>query len=64
MAAFDLVVSWGVLTVACKDRLELLGVMQKLYQSLKQDGKALLLKPIHQGFLHRVLNMTLGVSLK
>jgi 2-polyprenyl-3-methyl-5-hydroxy-6-metoxy-1,4-benzoquinol methylase len=22
MAAFDLVVSWGVLTVACKDRLE------------------------------------------
>jgi hypothetical protein len=38
--------------------------MQKLYQSLKQDDKALLLEPIHQGFLHRVLNMTLGVSLK
>jgi 2-polyprenyl-3-methyl-5-hydroxy-6-metoxy-1,4-benzoquinol methylase len=57
VAAFDLVVSWGVLTVACKDRLELLDVMKKLYRSLKLDGKALLLEPIHRGFLHRVLNM-------
>jgi 2-polyprenyl-3-methyl-5-hydroxy-6-metoxy-1,4-benzoquinol methylase len=57
MAAFDLVVSWGVLTVACRDRLELLDIMQKLYQSLKQNGKAVFLEPIHQGFLHRVLNM-------
>jgi SAM-dependent methyltransferase len=62
VAAFDLVVSWSVLTVACKDRLELSDVMKKLYRSLKQDGKALLLEPIHHGFLHRVLGLDHGVG--
>ncbi len=57
--AFDILLSWGALTVACRDREDLLNVMHRLWKSLNPGGKALLLEPIHKGFLHRVLNMDL-----
>ncbi|MGR8978614.1 MAG: class I SAM-dependent methyltransferase [Gammaproteobacteria bacterium] len=55
--AFDIVVSWGSITVACRNRGELAQLMEKLFEALKPGGEILLLEPIHQGFLHRVLNM-------
>ncbi|NJP08456.1 MAG: class I SAM-dependent methyltransferase [Leptolyngbyaceae cyanobacterium RU_5_1] len=57
-SGFDILVSWGSITVACKNRVELLDVMPRLRKSLRSNGKALFLEPIHKGFLHRVLNMT------
>jgi 2-polyprenyl-3-methyl-5-hydroxy-6-metoxy-1,4-benzoquinol methylase len=55
--AFDLVVSWGSITVACRTQMELLDCMKRLRASLKPKGRALFLEPVHKGFLHRVLNM-------
>lgn len=54
---FDILVCWGSITVACRNRTELFDAMIRLRQSLKPEGKALFLEPIHSGFLHRVLNM-------
>jgi len=54
---FDLLVSWGSITIASKNRDELFNIMLRLSKSLKPHGKAILLEPIHTGFLHRVLNM-------
>lgn len=56
-ALFDMVISWGSVTLACKNREELLNVMRRLRKALRPDGKMLLLEPIHKGILHRVLNM-------
>jgi SAM-dependent methyltransferase len=47
-SAFDILVSWGTLAIACKNGDELLKVMHRLCKSAR---------PIHKGFLHRVLNM-------
>jgi SAM-dependent methyltransferase len=55
---FDLVVSWGSLAVACKSRLELLDAMTRIRSALTAPGRVLLLEPIHKGFLHRVLNLS------
>lgn len=54
---YDTLVSWGVITVACRSRDELKDVLTRLHRSLKPGGQALFLEPIHQGFLHRVLDM-------
>jgi 2-polyprenyl-3-methyl-5-hydroxy-6-metoxy-1,4-benzoquinol methylase len=54
---YDYVVSWGTITIACKNRIELLDVLTRLHRSLKPQGKMLLMEPIHKGFLHRVLNI-------
>jgi 2-polyprenyl-3-methyl-5-hydroxy-6-metoxy-1,4-benzoquinol methylase len=57
--SFDLIISWGTIAVACKDREDLYEVMVKIRKSLRDQGKVFLLEPIHRGFLHRVLNMGL-----
>ncbi len=54
---FDLVVSWGTLTIACRERAQLEDVMRRLRRALKPGGRVLLLEPIHKGPLHRVLKM-------
>jgi 2-polyprenyl-3-methyl-5-hydroxy-6-metoxy-1,4-benzoquinol methylase len=54
---FNVVVSWGSIAVACKNRDELTETLRRLHHSLQPGGRALLLEPIHQGFLHRVLDM-------
>jgi 2-polyprenyl-3-methyl-5-hydroxy-6-metoxy-1,4-benzoquinol methylase len=56
--AYDVVLCWGVLTVACRTRDELTEVLRRLRMALKPDGRMLLLEPIHRGPLHRVLNMS------
>jgi 2-polyprenyl-3-methyl-5-hydroxy-6-metoxy-1,4-benzoquinol methylase len=57
--AYDITLSWGSLTVACKNRADLTNAMYRLRRSLKPGGRAIFLEPIHKGFLHRVLNMNL-----
>jgi 2-polyprenyl-3-methyl-5-hydroxy-6-metoxy-1,4-benzoquinol methylase len=54
---FDILVCWGSITVACRNKKELFDAMIRLRQSLKPEGKALFVEPIHKGFLHRVLNI-------
>jgi 2-polyprenyl-3-methyl-5-hydroxy-6-metoxy-1,4-benzoquinol methylase len=56
-ASFDVVVSWGSVAVACKDRRELHQALAGMRRALKPGGVILLLEPIHRGFLHRVLDM-------
>jgi 2-polyprenyl-3-methyl-5-hydroxy-6-metoxy-1,4-benzoquinol methylase len=58
--SYDVIVSWGSITVACRDAREVRDVMLKLRQSLKPKGMVVLLEPIHSGFLHRVLDMNLA----
>lgn len=57
---YDAVVSWGSVAVACKDAEELLRALEKLVQALKPGGEILLLEPIHTGFLHRVLDLSVS----
>lgn len=54
---FDLAVSWGTLTIACRERAQLEDVMRRVHRALKPGGRVLLLEPIHKGPLHRVLKM-------
>ena len=56
--AYDLLFSWGSLTIACKNRHELSEVMRRLRRSLKSRGRVFFLEPVHSGFVHRVLNMS------
>lgn len=56
-ACYDVIVVWGVLTIACRDRSELLDALCRLRAALAPGGKLLLMEPIHSGFLHRVLRM-------
>ena len=56
---YDLVFTWGVLTIACQDRSELLDALTRIRRSLKPGGRLLLTEPIHRGFLHRVLDLGL-----
>jgi SAM-dependent methyltransferase len=55
--AYDLVVSWGSVAIACKSHDELRIALGRLHGALRQGGELLLLEPIHGGFLHRVLDM-------
>lgn len=56
-AAYDLIFSWGCIVMAATNREQLLAALKGLRLSLKSGGQALLLEPVHQGFVHRVLNM-------
>jgi len=54
---YDLVFMWGCSAVAAKNETELLMVLKNLVRAMKPDGSALIIEPIHKGFLHFVLNM-------
>jgi 2-polyprenyl-3-methyl-5-hydroxy-6-metoxy-1,4-benzoquinol methylase len=56
---FDIAFTWGVLTIACKNQVELDSVVANMNKSIKKDGRLILLEPIHSSFLHRVLRMNL-----
>ncbi len=56
-ALYDVVVSWGSVTFACRDLAQLRTVAISLHQIIRPGGKLLLLEPIHRGFVHRVLNL-------
>lgn len=59
-ARYDIVFTWGVLTIAATNRAELLNALQRIHRSLKRDGTLMLMEPIHRGFLHRVLDLSLS----
>ena len=56
--AYDAAVVIGALTVACKNAAELKDALSRIHHSLKVGGKFLLIEPIHKGFLHRVLDLS------
>jgi 2-polyprenyl-3-methyl-5-hydroxy-6-metoxy-1,4-benzoquinol methylase len=56
---YDVTIVLGVLTIACKDRPELLAALRRIRRAIKPRGILLLTEPIHRGFLHRVLRMSL-----
>ena len=56
---YDVALTWGVLTIACQNREQLADALQRIFQSLRNDGILFLLEPVHRGFLHRVLNMNI-----
>jgi SAM-dependent methyltransferase len=58
-ACYDVTIVLGVLAIACKDRPELLAALGRIRRALKPGGILLLTEPIHRGFLHRVLAMSL-----
>lgn len=57
---YDLALTWGVLTFACRNRDELLDALIRIHRSLRPGGQLFLMEPVHSGFLHRVLNMKLA----
>ena len=52
------------MSVACASENELSEALNRIHQALKNEGKLLLIEPIHKGFLHRVLNLHLNQFLK
>ena len=57
VGAYDIVVSWGSIAIACRNAKELLNALQRFKRALRPTGNLLMLEPIHEGFLHRVLDM-------
>jgi 2-polyprenyl-3-methyl-5-hydroxy-6-metoxy-1,4-benzoquinol methylase len=57
--AYNVVFVWGVLTLACVDKSQLLAALKRVRRALRQDGRLFLTEPIHRGFLHRVLDLDL-----
>src|SRR5207249_11261020 len=55
---YDAAVSWGTLTVACRNKRELADALARIRGGLRPGGTAALLEPIHSGFLSRVLSMS------
>jgi 2-polyprenyl-3-methyl-5-hydroxy-6-metoxy-1,4-benzoquinol methylase len=55
---FDAIVSVGVVMIACKSRAELLDVLHRVHRALKPGGTLVVMEPIHNSFLHRVLKMS------
>lgn len=58
-ARYDLIVSWGSVTFACRDHAEWVELARRLRRALRPGGRMLLLEPVHRGFLHRVLALGL-----
>ena len=56
---YDVVVSWGSVAIACKNADELLVVMTGIARAGRAGARILLLEPIHTGFLHRVLDLSI-----
>jgi 2-polyprenyl-3-methyl-5-hydroxy-6-metoxy-1,4-benzoquinol methylase len=54
---YDIAVTWGTVTVACRDAEELGDALRRIRATLRPDGIAVLLEPVHRGFLARVLSM-------
>jgi len=54
---YDVAVTTGSLVIACKDEQDLRAALDRVRQALKPAGKLIMLEPIHDGFLHRVLNL-------
>jgi SAM-dependent methyltransferase len=60
IAQYDIALSWGTLTIACRTAGQLADALGRFRRALSPGGRILLLEPIHAGALHRVLAMTQG----
>lgn len=58
--SFDAVMVFGVLTVACRDRDQLLRALCEIRATLGPNGQLLLWEPIHRSFLSRVLKLSVA----
>jgi len=56
--AYDLIVSWGVLTIGCRSRADLQNVFGRMQTALRPGGRIILMEPVHTSFLHRVLKLS------
>jgi 2-polyprenyl-3-methyl-5-hydroxy-6-metoxy-1,4-benzoquinol methylase len=54
---YDFLFISAALTVACKESSDVYNILQRFRKALKQDGRLIVVEPLHRGFLHRVLNM-------
>jgi len=54
---YDIVIVWGVVTIACRNPTELLDIALRLRRALVPGGRMLMMEPVHSGFLHRVLKL-------
>lgn len=54
----DVVLSIGVLTVACRTKEELAQTARRLFNATKPGGVFIAIEPLHRSFLHRVLVMS------
>lgn len=48
----------GVLTVACRDAVELETALRGLAERVESGGELVCIEPFHRGFLHRVLDLS------
>src|SRR5262245_8694186 len=55
---YDVIVTWGCLVMACRDRVEVLGALKRMRAALRPEGVMVLMEPMHTGFLRRVLRMS------
>ena len=62
--AYDLILTWGVLTIAASNRDDLVVIMRTFRRAIKPGGLVFILEPVHRGFVHRVLNMHLNEFLE
>lgn len=56
-ARYDVAVTWGTVTVACRDADELAQALARIRAALRPNARAVFLEPIHTGFLSRVLSL-------
>ncbi len=54
---YDIITTCAVLTMALREKDEILDVLGRMAKALRPSGKILLLEPLHEGFFHRVLSM-------
>lgn len=57
---FDVAFTWGVLTIACRERQLLQQALGRVRDAVRPGGKLLFLEPVHRGMLHRVLSLSLS----
>jgi len=61
---YDVVVIIACLTVACRNRAYLVAALSRINNAMKDDARIVLFEPIHKGFLHRVLALSVGEFLQ
>ena len=61
---FDLIFTWGVLAIACKNINDFNFVLNKMKNSLNPGGRIIIVEPFHSNFLHRVLSLDINEAIK